>query len=59
GIDVMSLQIGTCVRTRFAGIAVVMLVREQHAFDLLVDRSYARYLAAWLERAAGDPLGAA
>jgi sarcosine oxidase, subunit gamma len=51
--------VGTCARTRFARIAVIVVGREPDRFELIVDRSYHAYLQRWLVRAASDPLLAA
>lgn len=58
GIDCAAeaLPVGTCVRTRFARIAVVLIARDTDAFELVVDRSHCDYLERWLARAATDPL---
>ena len=61
GIDcsARALQPGSCVRTRFARLAIVIHCTGEDDFDLYVDRSCRAYLESWLQRAAGDPLLAA
>jgi sarcosine oxidase subunit gamma len=54
--DVDAFGVGRCVRTRFAGIPVVVLACQPQTFELFYDRSYRAYLPQWLARAARDPL---
>ena len=58
GIDCSprGMRPGSCVRTRFARLAVVMHCTGEQAFDLYFDHSFRAYLDEWLRRAADDPL---
>lgn len=47
---------GACVRTRFAGVPLVVHEHAEHAFDLYYDRSYRHYLERWFAHALTDPL---
>jgi sarcosine oxidase subunit gamma len=47
---------GSCVRTKFAKVAVLIRATGAESFDLFLDRSAAHYLEQWLRRAARDPL---
>ncbi|MFQ5983482.1 MAG: sarcosine oxidase subunit gamma [Woeseiaceae bacterium] len=39
---------GRCCRTRFAGIAAIIVAQDSQQFEIYVDRSYEIYLSAWL-----------
>ena len=46
---------GACAQTLAAGVAVIIrLVNEAPAFDIIVRRSFAEYLALWLEDASEE-----
>ena len=50
GVDLLasSFSAGSCVRTRFAGVAVVIIARATRKIELILDRSYEAYMRAWL-----------
>ncbi len=54
-LDATAFPIGTCARSILAG-APVLLIRDPMGFDLLVDRTLAKYLRQWLQTAAGTPV---
>jgi sarcosine oxidase subunit gamma len=47
---------GACVRTRFAGVPLVVHQNAEHVFDLYYDRSHRHYLERWFAHALTDPL---
>lgn len=53
-LDEESFPIGLGTRTRFAGIGAYVERRAARAFRIIVDRSYAAHIRAWIARAAGD-----
>lgn len=54
-IDLESMAIGDCARTVLARTGVIV-VRRDHGFELLIERSYARYAENWLAAASGRPV---
>ena len=55
-IDGAAFLIGTCARTRFANLSVVIdLVQGPDRFELYVGRSFTPYLTAWLADAGTKP----
>jgi heterotetrameric sarcosine oxidase gamma subunit len=54
-IDLESMQIGGATRSLLARSGVI-LIRRADRFELLVERSYARYAENWLTAASGVPV---
>jgi heterotetrameric sarcosine oxidase gamma subunit len=50
GLDLRTdhFTVGACHRTRFAQVPVFVARRGDDRFELMVERSYARYLSEWL-----------
>lgn len=56
GLNFDTLVQGQCARTRLACISAIIVPLSGTAYDVYVDRSYARHLELWLTLARNDPL---
>ncbi len=54
GLDLREsvFSIGSCTRTRLAGIGAIVESTESHVFEITVDRSFKRYLKEWFSETA-------